>query len=81
MVSEVKLRHSPVCPRIVFFGTPEFSFTCLEYLIDKGIDVVIELGTGKVLSGLMRRFNNEIKCFQVGDPISLQKTVKAIRNL
>ena len=40
MVSEVKLRHSPVCPRIVFFGTPEFSFTCLEYLINKGHNVV-----------------------------------------
>ena len=53
----------------------------MQYLVDKGIEVVVELGTGKVLSGLMRRFNKDIKCFQVGDPISLQKTVEAFKNL
>ena len=53
----------------------------MQYLVDKGIEVVVELGTGKVLSGLMRRFNKDIKCFQVGDPISLQKTVDAFKNL
>ena len=40
MVSEVKLTSSPVSPRIVFFGTPEFALTCLEYLVSKEHDVV-----------------------------------------
>lgn len=53
----------------------------MQYLVDQGVKVVIELGTGKVLSGLMRRFNNGIKCFQVGDPDSLEKTVEACKNL
>lgn len=53
----------------------------MQYLVSKGIQVVIELGTGKVLSGLMRRHNKNIKCFQVGDPASLQKTVEAYKNL
>jgi [acyl-carrier-protein] S-malonyltransferase len=51
----------------------------MQCLLDQGIDVVVELGSGKVLSGLMRRFNKEIKCFQVGDPDSLQRTVEALR--
>jgi [acyl-carrier-protein] S-malonyltransferase len=51
----------------------------MQCLLDQGIDAVVELGAGKVLSGLMRRFNKEIKCFQVGDPDSLQRTVEALR--
>jgi adenylosuccinate synthase len=35
----------------------------MQYLIDQEINIAIELGTGKVLSGLMRRFNKNIKCF------------------
>ena len=40
----------------------------MQHLVDKGIEVVVELGTGKVLSKLMRRFNKDIKCFQVQTP-------------
>ena len=53
----------------------------MQYLIDQKVNIAIELGTGKVLSGLMRRFNNNIKCFQVGDPDSLKTTVEACKNL
>ena len=53
----------------------------MQYLIDQEINIAIELGTGKVLSGLMRRFNNNIKCFQVGDLDSLKTTVEACQNL
>ena len=56
-------------------------FETMQYLVDNGVKVTIELGTGKVLSGLMRRFNKDIKCFQVGDPDSLQKTVEAFKIL
>ena len=53
----------------------------MHYLVEQGIEVFIELGTGKVLSGLMRRFNKEVKCFQVGDPDSLKVTVEACKSL
>ena len=56
-------------------------FETMQYLVGQGIKVVIELGTGKVLSGLMRRFDKDVKCFQVGDPSSLQKTIAAYKNL
>ena len=53
----------------------------MQYLSDQEVNIAIELGTGKVLSGLMRRFNNNIKGFQVGDPDSLKTTVEACQNL
>ena len=53
----------------------------MQYLSDQEVNIAIELGTGKVLSGLMRRFNNNIKWFQVGDPDSLKTTVEACQNL
>lgn len=53
----------------------------MQYLSDQEVNITIELGTGKVLSSLMRRFNNNIKCFQVGDPDSLKTTVEACQNL
>ena len=53
----------------------------MQYLIDQEIDVAIELGTGRVLSGLMRRFSKNVKCYQVGDPNSLRTTVEACENL
>ena len=53
----------------------------MHYLVDQGVEVFIELGTGKVLSSLMRRFNKEVKCFQVSDPDSLKITVDACKPL
>lgn len=51
----------------------------MQHIVDQGIDTVIELGPGKVLSGLMRRFDKSIKCHQVNDPDSLERTVAALK--
>lgn len=51
----------------------------MRYLADQGIQAVVEIGTGKVLSGLMRRFDKNIQCYQVGDPASLDQAVKALK--
>jgi [acyl-carrier-protein] S-malonyltransferase len=53
----------------------------MKYLSDQEINVAIEIGTGKVLSGLMRRFDKNIRCFQVADPESLKKTVDACKDM
>lgn len=50
----------------------------MQVLVDQGIEAVVEIGSGKVLSGLMRRYNKDIRCFQVGDEASLQKTVSEL---
>ena len=53
----------------------------MQYLSDQEINVAIEIGTGKVLSGLMRRFDKNIKCYQVEDPDSLKRTIDACKEL
>ena len=52
----------------------------MQYMVDQGIQAVVEIGSGKVLSGLMRRFDKSVDCYQVGDPQSLEKTVAALKS-
>ena len=51
----------------------------MQCIVDREIDTVVELGSGKVLSGLMRRFDKSINCYQVGDRESLSQTLSAIK--
>ena len=51
----------------------------MQAIAGQGIQTVVELGPGKVLSGLMRRFDKNIKCYQVNDPNSLEQTVAALK--
>jgi [acyl-carrier-protein] S-malonyltransferase len=47
----------------------------MRVLIEKGVSTFIEVGPGKVLSGLMRQIDRSKACFNVEDQASLQKTV------
>jgi [acyl-carrier-protein] S-malonyltransferase len=44
----------------------------MELLIKEGIDTFVEVGPGKVLTGLMRQISREVKCFNVEDAASLK---------
>jgi [acyl-carrier-protein] S-malonyltransferase len=48
----------------------------IELLIKEGVDTFVEVGPGKVLTGLMRQISREVKCFNVEDTASL-KTASA----
>jgi [acyl-carrier-protein] S-malonyltransferase len=48
---------------------------------DSGIDIFIEVGPGKVLSGLIKRIVQEAKILNVEDAESLEKTVSFISNI
>ena len=50
----------------------------MQVLVDHEIETVVELGAGKVLSGLIKRFNRNINCYQVGDRESLSKSLIAL---
>jgi len=52
----------------------------MQQLVDQGVQAVVELGSGRVLSGLIKRFNKSLACHQVGDPESLAQTVAALRS-
>ncbi|MDQ2920255.1 MAG: ACP S-malonyltransferase [Acidobacteriota bacterium] len=44
----------------------------IELLIKQGVDTFVEVGPGKVLTGLMRRISREVRCFNVEDAASLK---------
>ena len=46
----------------------------VEYMIDEGVSTFIEIGPGKVLTGLIKRINREVKTVNIGD-------VEAVRSL
>jgi [acyl-carrier-protein] S-malonyltransferase len=50
----------------------------MQLLIENGVDRVVEVGPGKVLSGLMRQTSRDIKCLNVEDAASLEATSTAL---
>lgn len=44
----------------------------IRYMMDQGIDAFVEVGNGKVLSGLIRKVNRRMKTFNIQDPESLE---------
>jgi len=44
----------------------------MELLIKEGVDTFVEVGPGKVLTGLLRQISREVKCFNVEDAASLK---------
>ena len=46
----------------------------MELLIQQGVTTFVEVGPGKVLSGLMRQINREVNCLNVEDAESLNAT-------
>ncbi len=44
----------------------------VELLIKQGVDTFVEVGPGKVLTGLMRQISRDVRCFNVEDAASLQ---------
>ena len=47
----------------------------MQLLLDKDIETFIEIGPGKVLSGLVRQTNRDVKCLNVEDAASLEATM------
>ena len=48
---------------------------CVNYMIEKGVNQFIEMGPGKVLSGLVKRINKNVKVSAINseEDISLLK--------
>jgi [acyl-carrier-protein] S-malonyltransferase len=45
----------------------------IEYLVKQGVHTFIELGSGNVLTGLLKRINDQVSGFSIGSPEDLEK--------
>jgi [acyl-carrier-protein] S-malonyltransferase len=50
----------------------------MQLLIAEGVSTFVEVGPGKVLSGLLRQIDRSQKCAQVEDPTSLEKLLAVL---
>ena len=50
----------------------------VDYMGDNGVTRAIELGSGKVLSGLVRRINKDIECLNAETPDDIEALLKAL---
>ena len=52
----------------------------VEFLINQGVQTFVEIGPGKVLSGLVRQINRDVRCLNVEDAASLHSAREALAN-
>ena len=50
----------------------------MELLVSEGVRTFVEIGPGKVLSGLMSQTNRDVECLNVEDAASLEATLAAL---
>lgn len=53
----------------------------VQYLLDQGVDTFIEIGSGNVLSGLVKKVNRKVRVFTVNDSETLERTVVSIKGV
>ena len=51
----------------------------MQCIVSQGIRAVVEVGPKKALSGLLRRFNKGVECYQTDNLETLMKTVAALK--
>jgi [acyl-carrier-protein] S-malonyltransferase len=44
----------------------------IEHMLDRGVSRFIEIGPGKVLTGLIRRINRDVETINIGDAESIR---------
>ena len=59
-------------------SSPVLWMQSVKNLISHGVDTFVEVGPGKVLSGLVRQIDRDVKTFNVSDTESLRNTLDSI---
>lgn len=48
----------------------------VRYMIEQGVTIFIEIGSGKVLAGLLKKIDRSVTVYNVFDSVSLQETIE-----
>lgn len=48
----------------------------VQYMIDQGVDTIIEVGSGKVLTGLIKRISKDVRLLNVSEPGDIDSFAK-----
>ncbi len=59
-------------------SSPVRWYQTIKELVDLGVDTFVEVGAGKVLSGLVRQTDGNVRCLNVEDSESLSNTLKTL---
>lgn len=51
----------------------------VRYMLEQGVDTFVELGSGKVLSGLVKKIDSNVKILNIEDLASLEKTIAELK--
>jgi len=83
VVTNVEARPNAEAARVVPLlleqvSSPVRWIECVEALKAEGVTRLVELGPGKVLSGLTKRITKDIESFNVEDSASLEKALAAL---
>jgi [acyl-carrier-protein] S-malonyltransferase len=80
VVTNVEAKANRSLPRVVPLlleqvTAPVRWIECVEELVRLGVSRMLEVGPGKVLSGLVRRIDRHVEVMHVEDPASLEKAI------
>ena len=51
----------------------------IRYMLSQGVDTIVEIGPGKVLSGFVKKIDRSIRLYQVQDQESMEATISALK--
>lgn len=77
--AEVNSDEASVCDALTRqVSSPVRWLQSVERLVAQGVDTIVEVGTGKVLSGLVRQINRDVRCLNVENSESLKSTLESL---
>ena len=57
-----------------------YFYQSLEYMIDKGIDMFVEIGPGKALSAFVKKTNRQIPVYSIDNVENLKQLLEVLKN-